>query len=202
MSAAESLENHLAAAPFEIVLGVDGDMSPVQPWQVVDDAGAQWALRKLGQAERELARIEDARKAEIERVNEWAAAAARTATRTGVVMRSKLVDYRHRLEADDPKLSKTYRLPGGALTVRAVAPSVEITDGDAFTLWALASGQHELLKIEPRRSDIKAQLIHGDPDPMTGHADLITADGEKVPGVHLTTGDVRYGVTLETEATS
>lgn len=157
-----------------------------QAWSIDGDNSAVWALRKLAAQRAEIARIDRDADAEILRIKEWAEEAKRGPERAASFFEAKLIDYRRRLEAADPKLPKTYKLPAGTIAVRAGSKSVKVTDKAAFVEWA-ADNRLDALTLTPRVSGL-ADL------PRTGDGELVGAEGEVVPGVIEVTGDPTYTV--------
>lgn len=165
----------------------DGD---AQPWQVTDDGAAGWALRKIRQANRELERLEEVADLEVAAIRRWHDEASGPPANVVRFFESKLVDYRRRLEAENPDLARTYKLPGGDLTRRAGRARTTVFDEAAFTAWALQVAP-EAVALKPLTSPITKSARFKTTD--TGHVvDLHT--GEMVPGVVVTVSDDTYGV--------
>lgn len=154
-------------------------------WRVEDAGGADWALRKLRKARRELADVDrlvtdriaalqafrDSEHDRIEpEVENWE-------TRLELWHRSLL-------EADDSR--KTVRLPSGTLTARKLPDGVEIDDPVALLDWALEHEPNRFVVVKESldRAAVKAAVLKA---------------GEIVPGVTPVTGTVRFSVDTDIE---
>lgn len=174
---------------------VDPDGAPevgdeTSPWQVVDDSAAEWCLRKIARAHRELRRLEAVADAETSAIRAWLDQASAGPARTIEFFESKLVDYRRRLEADDPDLPKTYRLPAGELVRRAGRVRSTVTDPEAFCAWALAEAP-EAVTVKPTPGSI----VRSDRFEATDDGAVVdTTTGEIVPGLVVVRGEDTYGV--------
>lgn len=158
-----------------------------QAWEIDGDNTATWALRKLAQQRDELDRIDAAADAEIARIKAWQEDAKRPVERAAAFFEGKLISYRRRLEAANPKLPKTYKLPAGDIAVRAGRPSVKVTDETAFVAWAIDNAP-DALSYRPKVSALKDMDRADD-----GH--LVEPEtGELVPGVVEVTADPTYSV--------
>jgi hypothetical protein len=168
-------------------------------WQVTDDAGANWALRKIARAEAEIARVEAVAYEEVARITQWKADTVRGPKDDIGFFKAHLVDYRRRLEDADPQLPKTYKLPAGDLTRRKGATRIEVTDEAAFVAWAEANDP-SLLSRKPLVSRLKDQkdrytALPPDGDEGTERATwIVTTDGEGVPGVEQVFAPEQYSV--------
>lgn len=124
-------------------------------WKVKSDRAASWALRRLGEAQAEIARLEEAADDEIRALKVWCEAAVTPLKRDINFFEGVLIEYRMALEAEHPELPQTYKVPGGTIARRKTPDKIEIIDADAVVRWAIRSGLFELLKIEPRVSLLK-----------------------------------------------
>jgi hypothetical protein len=166
----------LTPAPVDLT-----DEEAAERWQIDDDNGAQWALGIRANAEAEKARIDHRHDRERARLDEWHRMAAAGPLRTIEVMDAKLIDYRRALEAANPRLPLTYRLPGGAVKRRKATVRTVVTDEPALVAWC-SRFLPDALKVTVLRSDVaKVCLTTIGDQPGTGS--LITDDGEVVPGV-------------------
>lgn len=171
-------------------------------WKVKSDRAASWALRRLGAAAAEIERIKQNADDEITAIKAWAEAATAEPKRDINFFEGVLIDYRMRLEADNPKLPQTYKVPGGTIARRKTPDKIEIVDPEKLVRWAIRSGLFDILKIEPQVSklkDIGATAQHDEIEPEdeggTGPPFLVPVgrmvigegdDIEIVPGVvHL-----------------
>jgi len=170
-----------------------------RPWQINDDAGANWALRKIAKAEAEIARINLIAQAELDRIQQWRADATKAPSDDVSFFRGHLIDYRRRLEENDPSLPKTYRLPAGDITRRRGPTRVEVADEKAFVAWAVQNDP-SLLSLKPlvsRLKDQKDRYLSGVPDgdeSVERAVNVVARTGEIVPGVRYVFEPERYGV--------
>lgn len=118
-------------------------------WKVRSDRAASWALRKLRETLDEIERVTLAAGDEIRSLNAWKDAAIAPLARDVNFFEGVLIGYRLELEAKNPALPKTYKVPGGTISRRKSADKIEIVDEDALVRWAIRSGLFEFLKISP-----------------------------------------------------
>lgn len=158
-------------------------------WRIDNDDLAGWALRKLAAAQAEQDRIKRLAEAELARIHDWQADATRQVQRDVEFFTARLVEYRRDLEARDPSLAKTYKLPNGSLARRAGRESTRVTAEDSFVSWAL-DNQPDALTYKPKVSAL-AGYHH---EQIDGATVLVSDDGEVVPGVEVVRGEDRYEV--------
>lgn len=171
-----------------------GDDAPIgrtataqQAWEVDGDNTAMWAIDKIHTATEERDRIRRNAQHQIEQIQAKALRDEATATRTIDYMTGKLIAYRRRLEAANPKLPKTYRLANGDLTVRAGRASVKVIDESAFVDWA-TDNRPSALTYKPKVSALKDCA-------RTDDGYLVVKDsGEIIPGVVEITAEPTYTV--------
>lgn len=156
-------------------------------FEITDDALAEWALRKLAAAVSEASRLRRIAQAEIDRIQLWAEDAERIVGRDASFFTSKLIDYRRTLEARDPKLPGTYKLPAGSLKRAAGRESTKVLDEQSFVTWAIDNAPDALAPPKPLVSTMKTW-------PRTEAGEIVSPDGDKVPGVQVVKGDPSYTV--------
>lgn len=165
--------------------------------RIVNDDGAKWALRKLGRATDEMARITADADAEIDRIKRWRDDALATPNHDARFFRGLLIAYRRHLEAEDPKLPLTYKTSAGSLTRRGGRPSVKVTEADAFVAWAKTNAP-DAIKSEPRVSAM-ANWPRVEKD---GRKVIVAPEsGEVVPGVEVQVGEDTYDAKPEQSVT-
>ena len=179
------LHEHLTAAPADLDLADDDAR---ERWRIDGDETATWAGRKLGQAEGEMARIKAIADTEIQRIEAWRDDALRIAERDVDFFTARLVEYRRDLEAANPKLAKSYKLPTVVLKRRAGRESTRITDPAAFIAWAEAN-HPDAVKV--RRDPLVSALADL---PRDDNGQLVADGGEIVPGVESVTAGDSYTV--------
>lgn len=198
-----SVEQLEALTGDQLAEYADGTMPP---FRVDNDRKAAWALRKIREAVAEENRLNAVFDAEIERLErrivalrEQLAAARRGPIRTQTFMRGLLIDYRLRLEDANPKLAKTYRLPGGRLLRRKLPDQLAIVDESALVAWLKGlpddDPARKALKVSESAlvSELRKVVV------VTPTGAVMTADSEPIPGlVHAEQGDT-YDVKLDDE---
>ncbi len=160
-----------------------------EQWRIDGDRTATWALRKIREAEAELDRIDQLARDEHQRIADWATEAMHGPCRTIAFFTGHLVRYRRDLEADNPKLPATYKLPDGNLTRRASPVRVIVDDEQAFLEWA---GHHapQLVKRTALPGELRQWRHTVGAEP--GESDISDDTGERVPGVHVRRDEPRY----------
>lgn len=170
-----------------LTLGPDlSDDDERERWEIDGDNLATWALRKIARAEAEIARIRAEHQAQVAEMDAWAEAAERGPERDIAFFTAKLIDYRRRLEAADPKLAKTYKVAGGTIARRAGRTSTVVVDEAAFLAWARENAL-EAVTVKPRVSAMGAW-------PDSGGEVFDPATGDAVPGVQRRTSPDSYAV--------
>lgn len=175
------LHDHLASFGPDLT-----DPEYRERWMVTDDEEAKWAMRQLARAHAEIARIRHEADVEVKRVMAWAEQAERSPQGDAEFFEARLIEYRRLLEANDPKLPQTYKLPTGSLKRAKGRERAVVEDEAAFREWALDNARH-LLSVRPSLNDVKA-LPHPDGRPLLA--------GEVVPGVRVERGPDSYTVAL------
>lgn len=179
----------MSADLIEHLLTLGPDLSDDESrdrWRIDNDELAAWALRKLAAAQEERDRIKRAAEAEKTRIDVWAADADRQVARDVDFFTARLVEYRRMLEAENPGLPKTYKLPAGSICRRLGSESVVVEDPESFTGWALDSAR-EALRFSPDKALLKTWVRKDD-------GSVVSPDGEVVPGVSVQRGEDRYEV--------
>jgi phage host-nuclease inhibitor protein Gam len=178
----------------------DDDLEDEGPWRVETDAEADRQLRKLARALREIERITENANRETARINDAKKSAVKTLTDQADICRARLVDYRRRLELNDRDLPKTYKLPQGTITRHAGSLSVSVLDEQEFADWALQNDP-SLLSMSPSKTEIAKKAAPGVVKVLKSAASgsdtgasshLVTEDGERVPGIELAVGPDKY----------
>jgi hypothetical protein len=163
-----------------------------EAWRIEDDSAATWALRKLRAYRQEIDRITALAAEERARVNTWEMERTSPLFSSQAFFESKLIDYRRRLERENPDLAKTYHVPGGKITRRVGSRRVEVTDQSAFTAWAVENDMRTL-KLTPLVSTLKDQKDRYQVD-ETLQVVIDRETGEPVPGVEVLRDPDQYGV--------
>lgn len=169
---------------------------PAEPWEIHDDAEANWALRKIYQAEREIERVNANAQREVERILLSRDAAVQSAQQTVSFMKLHLIHYRRKLEEADPTLPKTYRLPAGVLSRRKGPSRYVVTDEKAFIEWAERNDPDAYRRTplvsaldNPNYRCVGEQKESSD---VEQRSPIVTTSGELVPGVERVREPDRY----------
>jgi Bacteriophage Mu Gam like protein len=161
-------------------------------WEITDASAADWALRKLAQARRQIIENQDLYAAEVGRLDSWLEEACRSPERDVEYFESVLRNWHEEQLQADPEdaeawkreKKKTIKLPAGELSVAKNPPSVEI-DEEKFVPWALEN-QPEWVKVE--RKVTRKPIANAVKE--AGGIDLET--GEVAPGVLVHPGALRW----------
>ena len=171
-----SLESTAAAIRAE--QNARTDRGQPKNWQgITDDALAVWALDKIAAATTERDRIRRNAQAYIDQIQQDALADEKPLTDRIAWFEGELRRYYESL----PDRPKTYKLPNGQIQERAGRASTKVTEPDAFLAWA-RTWCPDAVKESPLTSPLKAITT------ATDDGQLVTADGEVVPGVEVVTG--------------
>jgi hypothetical protein len=173
----------------ELDAGVEG------PWRVDGDRTASWALRRLAEQQAEVDRVDAAADFEVAAIRAWQADATKRPRRSIDFLTAALIDYRHRLEDKNPRLPKTYKLPGGQLRRRAGRVSIKVTEEERFLEWAESHAPEAISRkalVRPLMGDGYQVVLDGD-EPV---GRVVTADGEVVPGVEVPAPADTYSVSI------
>lgn len=164
-------------------------------FKITDDGLAVWAARKLKEAEAECGRIHMSGDAEVDRIHRWQDNALKQPMRDIEFFLGALIDYRIRLQEQEPGRPNTYRIPGAKLFRRKLPDQIVITDDAALIEWA--KGDERLVDVVRTSeralvSELKKVVeIKGDR--------IMGPEGDVVPGVIWDVrGDV-YDVKLEAD---
>lgn len=143
----------------------------VDAWQVQDEAGAEWAIRKIAAAQLRINDIHKLAESERARLAHWEATATQADQTTIDALTEKLTAWHaHVLEADAER--KTIKLPHGTLSARNKPAGWE-WDEAAYIKWAAKNAPETIKQTDP--TIIKAEAKK--------HADaLLEATGEVPPG--------------------
>lgn len=170
--------------------------APAEParFTITDTSTADWALRKVRQAQEAIAAAEAEAAEWRERIDAWVEARTRSHRDTAQFMEGLLTAW-HRSLFDEAvaeglperEWPKTIALPSGKLTSSAGAESLVVDEPHVLIGWLSRAKRADLLKVDVRVGDVKAAF---------GHADgrLVTEDGEIVPACRLQRGDRSFKV--------
>lgn len=147
-------------------------------WQgVTDDALAAWALDKIAAHQAEIERIRRNAQAYIELIQSDALADEKPHADSVAWLEGEVRRYYESL----PDAPATYKLPNGKIERRKGRESTKVDDPDAFVSWADKHAP-DAVKRTPLVSALKGW-------PQTDDGELVTPDGEVVPGVRVVVGE-------------
>lgn len=194
-----AVERYELMSDYQEFVAAEYGVDPArEDWAITDDAVADWAIRKIAQAERNIEKRREFVEAEIDRLRRWQEQANTEDQRSIEFFTSHLHAYFEQLrESGALGKRKSYRLPHGTLQVRAKPPTFT-RDNDQLLEWAQGTGDESLVrvKIEPAWSDIRKRITIA-PD---GRTVIDTETGEIVPGVTVTElGSETFSVTTEVD---
>ena len=119
--------------------GASGMSDMDTPYRLSDDAEADWAMRKLRQAEARMTSRQAQATRQIEAVTEamdtWLEGADAADTGTATFFRDRLADYMLAARRADSKC-KSIQLPTGILTTRERPAAAILADRDVLAGWA------------------------------------------------------------------
>ena len=155
---------------------------------VLDDASAEYLLKRIAEADEEYERLvswykRQAEKAKVirDRTVEWATRSLR--------------GYLDLVPAKETKTQKKYELPSGTLLLKVQQPKYETKDAELIP-WLKENGRTDMIRIKEEAAwgDLKKELF-----PTPDGAGMMTADGEIVPGVTVTQRDPIFTATPNTK---
>ena len=156
-----------------------------EPFEITNDRTADWAIRKIQAAERELDRMKawydrQLEAAKKERDDE-------VAYFTGLLMR-----YFAQVPAKDTKTMKKYALPSGEMVLNKAKDDFAVADPEALVSWC-QSNDPELVRVktEPAWAAIKKRLVQSE----AGIVDKET--GVVVDGVELVNKPEEFKIRLK-----
>ena len=164
---------------------------------MLDDASAEYLLKRLRDAEEQYERMKswyDFQKTKAREVYEQ--------TRTWV--ESCLRPYFDMVPTKGKKI-RSYELPGGVLKLQKQDPEFEVND-EAMCEWLEKTGQTDMVVINkkakwgdfkktlPKDKNGEIQMIINEED---NTAQVVTADGEVVPGVTATIRGDKFSVKVK-----
>lgn len=124
-----------------------------EPFVIDDDQKAEWAIRKIAEAQAEYARMVDWYKAQAERLKKQ---------RDEKIERMKalLYQYMQTVPAKDTKTTRKWALPGGELVISKAKKDFACEDPEALLGWCI-DNDPDMIKAEltPKWAEIKKRLM-------------------------------------------
>lgn len=182
--------------PFDDPEDEQGDGQVAQkPRFVVDDDGkADWCIRKMQEADAEVARWEEHFAHQLERIRG-------NAERKRDWFRHQLMVYFQSVPHKATKTQSSYQLPSGKLVLKFPGPKYDAKDA-AFIDWLKGNGYGEYVEVKEsaKWGDFKKTLPKGEDGNLRtvgmldGTLALVTEDGEIIPGVTVTPQEPEFEV--------
>jgi hypothetical protein len=161
-----------------------------------DDQKAAWAMRKLRSLRAKQKVNEEIAAEEIARVNAWLESVNKTIENDAEYFVAHLSGYGHRVRLNPDDSRKSVMLPHGKISTRQSSRKWSV-DSDIFLAWARASAPDLIrVKEEPALTKIKeayADLVVQNASVL----EVITKDGEIVPGLTIEEGNLSISVDVE-----
>lgn len=149
-----------------------------QKWQIDDEKKADWALRKIREAEAQIEQVKRFAEERIAEIEAWVERTTASEQRTIDFMTSQLELYHRKLFEENPRL-KTIKLPSGELQLRKAQPQYARND-EQLAAW-LKVRYPELVKVKetPDWNEAKKRF------PIAGKRLVDPNTGEIVDGVEV-----------------
>lgn len=159
----------------------------LQEVAVLDDASAEYMLRRIREAE-----------AQYERMEAWYAVQLEKAKKirdeTVAWAEGNLRAYFDLVPTKNTKTQRSYELPGGKLVLKDQEPEYEKTDEDAVVGWLKRTGNTGMIKTKETANwaEMKKALK------VQANGDAVcTEDGEVIPGMKATIREPKFTVTVK-----
>jgi len=167
------------------------DLTGREHFQIMDDAQASWAMRKLLAFRSKMAENEAAAQAEHHRIDEWLTRVNGRFDSDVEYFEAILTQYARAQR--DSENRKTIDTPYGVVKSRATQQKFRVEDTESFFSWAhLNAPQLITVKESPNLTALKD--FASAENTQTLGAVAMTTDGEIIPGVTVEPGDVNYTV--------
>ena len=134
------------------------EIERLERFRITNDSQANWALRKIADARKKLARDQETAKAEIERIQQWLKMSESEAARTEERMTALLHEYYAPQFQTDPK-TKTYKLPSGKVQWWAQQPQFN-RDDTALLAFLKSREMTDFIETKetPKWGELKKQI--------------------------------------------
>lgn len=182
---AEEVQTELPAITLDELENISAEAfstleEPKGPFRIADDSAADWAVQKIAEERRELARITKLADDQIARIMEKVEAAERRCENGTSFLTAKLAEYFETVPHKTTKTQHTYRLLSGTLKKKIGGTQLK-PDNEKLLEFLKASGNTDMIrtKEEPAWGDYKKRLE------ITGGQVIDTETGEIVEGVNI-----------------
>ncbi len=156
---------------------------------IINDRQAEWALGKISTAKKELARLEELAKVQIDEINQRLEAARTRQANEIHRMEELLLEYFNSVPHHKTKTQETYRLLSGVLRLKTSRPTAK-RDDDQLTTWLADRGMFNFLKIKP---SVKWADLSKKVDLSTGQPVFVDT-GEIIEGVEVIPPSTTFSV--------
>lgn len=156
-------------------------------WQISDDGAAEWAMRRLAEADANLRTLSQQATDWSKRIQEWFEQRAKPLERRADFFRDHL--HRYALARREAGAGATLVLPSGK--VGTLPGRVRVEVDDAFREWAKANPSHPLVRATYDLAKAEASRELVDKDGLA-----VDGQGEAIPGVKLVQGEPTAKVSL------
>lgn len=162
-----------------------------QSFVILNDDLADWAIKRIKEAEDEHARLIELVDKEQEKLNERRAYFDRQLERDTDFLKAALADYMRRVKCKSTKTQDSYQLLSGKLIRRKASIEYKVDD-ETLTKWLNDNGLEDLVKVTvaPRWGDLK-KLLTGDTE---SGAVTIASTGEMVEGVKAIENPEKFSI--------
>lgn len=167
-----------------------------QPFVILDDDLAEWALKRIKEAEDEHTRLIALVDKEQEKLDERRRYFDNQLERDTAFLKAALADYMRRVPCKSTKTQDSYQLLSGKLVRRKAGVDYEV-NAEALAKWLNENGREDLVKVTvaPRWGDLK-KLLTGDTE---SGAVTIASTGEMVEGVKAIENPEKFTIKFNTE---
>lgn len=157
---------------------------------------ANWAVKKIAVHAAKVAEAEAFVQRERDRLTVWLDGERTKALESTSFLAGLLRRYHEDRLAEDPK-AKTIHLPAGDLTARKAPDRWDIDDEEFLVTWAEQAGWGDIVRRRDPEVDRNAlkRTFH-----VTESGAVVAPDGEQVPGVSVTPGEVAFKVRPKVES--
>lgn len=153
---------------------------------------ASWAIKKLSVAQRRINEVKLEAMAEIDKVNDWAVHATKSARDDETFFTNALKGFM--LRERESEGTKSIVLPDGEVTSRAIPAKAEVSDKELFFKYCHENGRELWIrtKEEPDLASLKDGVS------FSGDAVVDDLTGESIPGLVGIEADISVSVKVST----
>lgn len=128
-------------------------------WTIEDDGAAEWAMRKVAEAQYRI-NVDSANAAEWKRrIDAWLADRSLRDQRVVSYFTGVLREYALRVREQSKGKRKSVDLASGVVRTTKTGGRVTVEGDEAFTAWAMDAGRLDLLRIAPQAKAVQAAAV-------------------------------------------